>query len=353
MSLEHYLYGPSEAGDSLFVPDDLMSYVDSLSGRLLERLDALPPNLPPPETLPDDWGHSSSLVADHWGVYGVGVVGPPPDGQDTTFRAALAVDPAWLYRDLRDTNAREPRILARDAVWARDVLQQLLGIRLSDESVLLALLPPTRFAASGDRSHFPSVAGATATGLLGPPVTYTANGATEIGFLTAGHAAPQDELTVPGTTVDVDDAAGNVCTGPVRITRVPSGFGSGVGHAATAMLDAAIVFVGPPPTTSIGSAGGAAFRSTVQRVVGAVPGTVTGYLKWVGSSTSVWRDCYAVAASTGDFCDPGDSGSAVLANGEVIGIVVGGSPCVPGCRDSLTLVQDISIICSELGCSVL
>jgi hypothetical protein len=75
---------------------------------------------------------------------------------------------------------------------------------------------------------------------------------------------------------------------------------------------------------------------------------VIGYLVWMATDTTAWRDCYAVATRGASFAEEGHSGSAVVTDDGVIGIVVGGAEAIQGSPSALTYVQDIDAIASEL-----
>ena len=262
----------------------------------------------------------------------------------------------WLDADFREQEILEPRILARQAPRAMRSLGRFLDIPEREDLMLVASLPPVAFTGSGDRVHWPNRAQARTgspgnSGTLGPPVSF--NGGRDVGFLTAGHVAPVQLNTTYPATVDVEDGAGSLSNAPVPVSRVPVGFGTTSGRGLGGEADAAIVVTTPAPGSSGWHAGGAGHRSKVQRHGVPVDGWVTSYLVWIGSSTGLWGDCYVVSRKNSQFSKKGDSGSAVLAGTEVIGIVVGGAPCVAGCNEYVSYVQDFDLIHRKLGCNLL
>src|SRR5688500_5010387 len=89
-------------------------HVEHYALSVLERLEHLPPPLAATHLWPADATCVLQAVSDHWGVYGVGVLGVDI-GNGRFNHLELVLDPAWLDRDFRARRARRPWLLATEA----------------------------------------------------------------------------------------------------------------------------------------------------------------------------------------------------------------------------------------------
>lgn len=363
MALEDYLHRAEPRWTPVDPPltaTEVTGFADSVR----HGLGDLPGDPAEHDDAPDDMRCVLSAVGGGWGVYGAGatVIEGLPGRQH---RLQLLLDPAWLDRDLREHDVREPWLLAEDAFWAREQLERLLSVAFPTGTVLRASLAPEPYsAASGDGSSWPAASSGSTlpkvSGTVGPPVNYIdAAGNPAQGFLTAGHVVPDPAWP----QVDIRSSAGVVVVG-VHQSLVPSTIPTGNGRMLTGDIDAAIIDSGATAVTGVGTSGGAGHSAAVNRITagGGMSGSVVGYAAWIATRRGAWDRCYTVAAPGGGFSAKGDSGAAVVkpasaalgtTQDEVIGIVLGGAAAVPGCKTALTYVQDIDAITAGLTCTLI